>query len=111
MKAKKYIDNNIKVAFSNICFEFWILLHYERSTKPFQNCNEVIQYIRQNYNEDYLKKNDHHEKLRDKIESAITHNKWLINTHWQFELQNGVPIYNINPYIDVYKLVNLLLNL
>lgn len=101
-------DNNIKVAFSNVCFEYWILLHFEKCTKPFHKCDEVIKYIRDNHDKDYLKKNNHFERLQDKIETAISNNKWLIETHWKFEIQNGKPIYEINPYTDVYYLVKLL---
>ncbi len=104
-------DNDIKVAFSNICFEFWILLHFEKSTKPFRTCDEVIKYIRQNYDQEYSKKNDHFERLKDKIEFAIHNNHWLIEKHWKFELQNGKPFYEINPYTNVYSLVEFLLEL
>jgi len=101
-------DNNIKIAFSNVCFEFWVLLHFEKCTKPFRNCDEIIKYIRKNYDSDYLKNNDHFERLKDKIEIAITNNKWLIETHWNFEIKNGTPLYDINPYTDVFHLVKLL---
>jgi len=104
-------DNGIKVAFSNVCFEFWVLLHYEKSTKPFANCDEIIKYIRVNYDTDYLKKNDHYEKLYDKIDIAINNNEWLLNKHWKFELEKGTPIYDINSYTDVYHLVAFLKNL
>jgi hypothetical protein len=104
-------DNGINIAFSNICFEFWILLHFERCTKPFHNCDEIIKYIRKKYDKEYLKKDDHFARLQDKIENAIDNNDWLITKHWQFELQNGTPIYDINPYTDVYKLVKLLMSL
>jgi hypothetical protein len=30
-------DNKIQVALSVICFEYWILLHFERTTRPFLN--------------------------------------------------------------------------
>ncbi len=104
-------DNGIKVAFSNVCFEFWVLLHYEKSTKPFSNCDEIIKYIRTNHDADYLKKNDHYERLYDKIEAAITNNKWLLNKHWIYELEKGTAIYDLNPYTDVYYLVSFLRNL
>jgi RloB-like protein len=43
-------ETPINVAFSNICFEFWILLHYEYTTRSFLNCDEIIKYIRQQDN-------------------------------------------------------------
>jgi hypothetical protein len=34
--------NKIKIAFSNVCFEFWILLHFTSCTKSFAKCDDVI---------------------------------------------------------------------
>ena len=37
----------INIAFSAVCFEIWILLHFERTSRAFQNCDdhgEVLVY-------------------------------------------------------------------
>lgn len=99
----------VNVAFSNVCFEFWILLHHEKGTKPFSNCDEIISHIRKNYDSDYLKSDEHYyEKLKDKIDDAVKNNKWLLDTHWKFEIQDGTKITDLNPYTDVFRLVVLL---
>lgn len=35
-------DNKIEVALSVICFEYWILLHFEKRKKPFAKCDDII---------------------------------------------------------------------
>lgn len=53
----------IGIAFSSICFEFWVLLHYQRTSRPFNNCDEVIKFIQDNHDENYAKANDHFDRL------------------------------------------------
>jgi hypothetical protein len=36
----------LSCAVSNPCFEFWILLHFEKTDKPFSNCTEIFQYLK-----------------------------------------------------------------
>ena len=95
-------DCEIKYAFSNVCFEFWILLHYARATQPFVNCDEIIGFIRQNHDADYGKSNDHYARLKDKIDIAIENGKWLIETHWQYDDR---PIWEKNPFSNVHEML------
>jgi len=92
----------IGVAFSNICFEFWVLLHYQRTSRQFRDCDEVIDFIRRNHDEDYAKSNDHFYRLKDKIPTAIENAKWLTEIHYAFEDR---PIWDRDPYTDVYKIL------
>ncbi|WP_167856130.1 RloB family protein [Natronospirillum operosum] len=34
--------NNIEVALSNVCFEYWVLLHMRESSRPAVNCDDLI---------------------------------------------------------------------
>ena len=45
---QKAQSNDIKVIFSSICFEYWILLHYFKITRPFINCDELVHFIKKN---------------------------------------------------------------
>lgn len=48
--------HNICIAFSSIAFEYWILLHFEQTTKLFERCDAVISHIKkQGYITDYEK--------------------------------------------------------
>ena len=102
-------DNNINIAFSSTCFEFWILLHYDKINKPFGPCDDIIKYIKNKYDQDYLKKNDHYAQLASKIPIAIENNEWLLEKHWKYELEKGIEPFKLNPYTDVFELVKFLL--
>lgn len=89
-------------AFSNICFEYWILLHYERTTRSFAHCDEVIDFIRKGHDPAYGKANDHFERLKAKLNEAVNHGNWLINTHWQHDER---PRWELNPWTNVHEVV------
>lgn len=103
---QKNKNNIIEIAFSYICFERWVLLHFEKSTKPFMNCDEVIRYIHAYYDSNYTKKTNYdftklieETKLKQTIENA----KWL-----EKQKENDLvtmQLYDINPYTTVHKLV------
>lgn len=103
--------NNIKVAFSSVCFEYFILLHHEKCTRPFENCSAVISYLKDKYDQDYLKKADHFDVLKNQFQTAIDNNHWLLTKHLQYEDTNGTAIADRNPYTDVYQLLKFLTRL
>ncbi len=92
----------INYAFSNVCFEFWILLHYARVTQQFANCDEVIDFIKKYHDADYGKSNDHYARLKDKIGKAILNGKWLLETHWQYDDR---PVWEKNPFSNVHEML------
>ncbi len=104
-------DNDIYVGFSSVCFEYFIVLHYEKCTRPFASCDEIIRYIRNRLDKDYQKNKNQYLTLKDKIEDAVRNNEWLLETHWAYEDTNGVAKCKLNPYSDVYVLVKFLMEL
>ena len=114
------LSSKIKVAFSSISFEQWVLLHFERNITAFQrsdcesrstkknpitcSCNGSIcasTYIKQNYYPTYVKaKAKLYDELSDKREIALEYAAWLKYHH--------SPITNyhlLNPYTGVDNLV------
>ena len=54
------------------CFEFWLLLHFTCTTKPFDACAEIIKEL-EKYLPAYQKGNqDIFNKMRDNLDDAIT---------------------------------------
>ncbi len=113
--------SKIKVAFSSISFEEWVLLHFERSITAFQRsdcesrgqqctCNGAIcasTYIRLNYYPTYVKgKAKLYDDLSDKRDVALEFAAWLKYRH--------SPLTNyhlLNPFTDVDNLVSQLFEL
>lgn len=100
----------IKIAFSSISFEFWILLHFEYTSKCFTNSDKVISYINKKnfFAPEKFKKNlpklyGRFLKLNSRTETAIKNAKLLATA--QQNGNPGKPIYSLNPYTDVHTLI------
>lgn len=102
-------DNKMKVALSIICFEYWILLHFEKRKKHFEKCDDIISFIKNNYFSEYDKSINSYTALKDKINTAIENGKWIINQN-RNDIERGVHIYQLSAYTDVHILVERLLN-
>ena len=103
-------NTDIKIAFSSISFEYWILLHYARTRKAFYDCQELIRYIKQHYDPNYDKRNDHYDQLKEKMNDAIENGMWLKNEVVS-SMSFSDNIFDENPYTDVHELVIVLNNL
>jgi len=97
-------DNKINVALSVVCFEYWVLLHFEKTTKSFQKCDDILNYLKKNYITNYDKKFNYYSFLKDKIDNAIVNAEWL-ETHFKMDLENGIKIQDLPAFTNVQKLV------
>lgn len=101
-------DNSIKVALSVICFEYWILLHFERCKKFFTKCDDVISYIKKEHFIDYNKNTNVYTSIKDKVDIAIENGFWLMKEN-KNDIERGTKIYDLSVYTDVHILVQRLL--
>jgi len=99
--------NGIHIAFSSTCFEFWTLLHFEYTSRSFNNCDDVIRRLKQHL-PDYEKSVDYYPVLKRYTEQAIQRSEQIV-AHWS-EVGDG-RIWTYNPYSDVGFLVKRLLAL
>ncbi len=37
---------NVLILINNPCFEFWLLLHFQQTSRPYNTCNEVIRDLK-----------------------------------------------------------------
>ena len=102
------IANKIRIGFSSTCFEYWILLHFEYTTRQFANCDEVIEVLNRHIPE-YDKADNIYDKIKDRTQTAIANGERVIR-YWAQEAGDGRPIWNFLPYTDVGKLVDSLIN-
>jgi hypothetical protein len=104
-------SNNINIAFSSICFEYWILLHFEYTTKPFEKCDDVVKYLIQrkylNYSKSSLTTFD---EVKQNLDNAIKNAK-QIREHQIAGNPPRTPIYEFNPYTNMDELLEEILKL
>jgi hypothetical protein len=125
-------ENDVRIAFSSIAFEEWILLHFGRFSASFNksDCKDanrkyigcgshkqpddcsgtrcVAGYMREhNLFPDYSKSSDKsiYPFLRDKTNDAIHNSAWLRYAMREEIRKAGERIFTLNPYTDVDVLV------
>lgn len=98
-------QEKVKVAFSAISFETWLLLHYEYTARPFLKSEEIIKYMKNKGYLEYSKSaTDVYRKIKEKLDTAIENAARLRQA--QFETSGaGTPAYEMNPYTDFDKLL------
>jgi RloB-like protein len=124
---EKYFDaallKKIKIAYSCISFEHWILLHFEKNNHSFYNSREIIKHfdVKKYFDKEFSKGWYLYEQLKlekpsqlvkhffKQAHQAIRNNVWL-NAMMQSEINKGKTFYEVNPYSDVFWLTSLLLN-
>lgn len=93
------------VIFSSICFETWYLLHFKNSTKAFTSEAELEKELKKCKGMESYEKNNfkHYSILKDKIAIAKSNAEKIRLS--VVENNNGVEIYDLNPFTNVDELV------
>lgn len=101
----------IQIAFTIPCFEYFVLLHFEKTAKPFKKCDDVISQIKkQGYIVDYEKASNIFELLLPNMAYGLSNSEWIIN-QFKDEVNGGTQIYSLSAYTNIHDLVNYLYSL
>jgi hypothetical protein len=92
----------IKIAFSATCFEFYILLHYERTTRPSGNCGETIRHLKKHI-PDYEKTATLYRKLYRRKLTAFQNCDFLMK-QYSIDRARGMQPYEMAAYTNVQEL-------
>jgi len=98
--------NRVKLAISTMCFEYWVLLHFEESDSSTMDCDALVRSLKSKHLPQYEKGTcDFHDIVkcvRDACKRAEKLRKPGIKRRELPEIQN--------PCSEVYKLVNAILD-
>lgn len=107
--------NNIKVAISNVCFEYWILLHYAATSITANSCTDVVnnRQFRQFLTKLEITSYDKGDLsifrkiITESYVTQATANAKRINAQTidSSPYANGNLPYKLNPYTDFYKVL------
>jgi hypothetical protein len=62
---KNAIQNNIKIAYANECFELWILVHFQKTATPIKRGNKIEKKIQEMFKKHKLPKFTKNQKVFD----------------------------------------------
>lgn len=101
-------QHNIKIAFSSISIETWILSHFERNKTAFNKSADIIHekfHTNESYLTNYAKKGGYnvYPYIKDRVNHAYENVAYL---RWLHESQNkNFNPYEVNPFTDIDKLI------
>jgi hypothetical protein len=100
---------NINIAFTVICFEYFILLHFEKTTTPYRRCDDLIGDLKKHI-PNYKKASNLYEELRDKISTGVKNSEWSYNQS-KAQLLSGRKPFELSYFSNVHQLMNYLFSL
>ncbi|MCL2398397.1 MAG: RloB family protein [Defluviitaleaceae bacterium] len=107
-QLKKYVEDakkhGFEIALSNPCFEFWFLLHFTYTAANLKDYNAVVNELVA-YLPDYQKNSDVYDKLSNRQTTAIDNAKKLRRHYEEEQKTPNLWDVSVNPYTDVYRLV------
>ncbi|TDG37096.1 RloB domain-containing protein [Pedobacter changchengzhani] len=104
--AKDVKNPPIHVAFSVTCFEYFILMHFTKTTKAFEKCDDVIFELKK-YFSNYEKSRNLFNDLKEMHNVACENSEWLCE-RCEDDIQNGKRVYELSSYTNVHKLIDAL---
>ena len=101
-------EQGVKIAYSSISFETWILLHFCYSTRAFASCAELVRVLERYFPKGYDKaKSNLFEETAgpraERLPTAIANAKRLVRE--VTAVNPGRPLQDLNPYTNVHELL------
>src|SRR5690606_38128002 len=84
--------HGFEIAYTAICFEHWLILHYENCGRAFQNADEAMKYLKKFWPNYHKTKSKAFEELRGKLAVAVERADVLMKN-----LDAGLPVHIITP--------------
>lgn len=105
------LANGIQIAFSNVCFEFWILLHFGYTAGSFSSYDDLKRRSLLNRKLKTIGVNNYDkalpvlfDKLKELVPDAIENSERLrVQALESAEGRKSAPHY-LNPYVDVHEM-------
>jgi len=102
--------NDVCIAFSSISFEYWLLLHFEYTTKAFRDCDQLIKHLKdKRFLPGYGKSSDIYAAVKVNTDTAIEHARQLRKNCP--DLSPSAKPFDIDPYTNVDILVSRLIHI
>jgi hypothetical protein len=102
-------EHGIDPCLSNPAFEVWLLSHFQKTTKPYLDCDAVFRDLNPHWKSQFARDYEKTEASIFKMLSSLTVTA-IANARWARETHHSNrPILDCNPATDVYRFVEQLL--
>ena len=104
------VEQDMRLCWSNPCFEVWFLAHFERTERAFADASAVVKHLGAKWQAAFggayeKSAEDHHQRLAPYTNDAIANGRWVREERYP---SGGSPA-DRNSSTEVYRLVERLL--
>jgi len=99
----------INIGFTVICFEYYVLLYFVKTTTFYRRCDDLITELNKHL-PNYKKASNLYKELQDRIETGIKNSEWAFNQSKAL-LQSGRKPYELSYFSNIHILMNFLFKL
>lgn len=99
----------INIGFTVICFEYYVLLHFDKTTTSYRRCDDLISELNKHL-PNYKKASNLYKELQDRIETGIKNSEWAFNQSKAL-LGSGRKPYELSYFSNIHILMNFLFKL
>jgi hypothetical protein len=96
--------SNIQIAFSSVSFEFWILLHFEYTSRAYSKSDDIIHDLKHKHDFDYSKADKNLYSLTKNNIQKAKNGAMRIQKHQRNSCTHS-KIYRFNPYTNINELI------
>lgn len=112
------LKSGVKVAISNVCFEYWLLLHLSSSAPAMSNCDTLINSstFKNAFKEIGVKKYDKKDRSSTQVSELLMQDELLVAARSNAERNNKAAInasgessiepYRVQPYTNMHNLLD-----
>lgn len=105
-EALKIAENHdIRIGLSNPCFEYWLLLHFERFAQTNNTRHQVQDRVKKHIT-GYKKGADYSVDLMPRVLQAVEHSRHVWKAQWNNASPNARDVLAANPSTLVHVLVD-----
>ncbi len=99
---QKARDNDLKLIISNPCFEYWYILHFERTGEAYSSRTQLYKNLEKHLGHEYNKSGcEFFEIVYQRTETSIKNSKEILCSQWH----NEEDLRQCNPSTHVHRVV------
>lgn len=101
-------DNGIDLIISNPCFEYWYILHFEKTGSPYNDRPQLYKGLKAHLKRPYSKSGcDFFEVIYPLTQTAITNSRDVLSEQWH----NDPDLRDCNPSTHVHRVVECIMEI
>lgn len=104
--VKKYTNDKLEILINNPCLEYWFLLHFQETAKPYKGCSQVHKELKKHFpeyekKEDFFVRKNIYNRLKSNLATAIKNAEKIGEFNKENEEMSVAEIYKLFHFLNI----------